>query len=87
MIAYADVAPLDPGRTSVRIGSPGYGEWRTIDDGGRVTVRDAKAWFLYDMNLALLDHGMADGTGMRAPKDGLLLVFGDPGDRVGVTLR
>ena len=87
MVAYADVAALGTGRTNVRIGTSGYGEWRTIEDAGRVTVRDADAWYLYDENLTLLDHGMRDGTGVRAPKGGLLLVFGDPGDRVGVTLR
>ena len=84
MVAYDDVAALDRGRTRIGIGSQGYGEWRTVDDGGRVSVRDAEAWFVYDENLTLLDHGTRDATGVRAPKAGLLLVFGAPGDTVDV---
>jgi CubicO group peptidase (beta-lactamase class C family) len=87
MVQRDRVAALDAGRNEVTIGKQGYAEWREVDEAVRISVSDAEAWYLYDEDVSLLNYGMKDATGIKAPKDSLLVVFGDSGDVVNVTTR
>ena len=75
---------LRAGRTAIRVGSQGYGEWREIVDASRITIDGADAWYLYDSDVTLVALGGKEATGLKAPAGSLLLVFGEPGDRVDV---
>ncbi len=77
MVQRDRVAALAAGRNAVTIGKQGYAEWREIDDAGRISVRDARAWYLYDEDVSLLTYGMKDATGIKAPAGSLLVVFGE----------
>lgn len=87
MVQRDRVAALDAGGNAVRIGKQGYAEWRELDDAGRISVSDAQAWYLYDGDVMLLQYGSKDATGITAPSGSLLVVFGEPGDAVSVTVR
>lgn len=87
MVQRDRVAALDTGRNAVPIGKQGYAEWRGIDDAGRIAVIDAEAWYLYDESVGLLQYGMQDAAGVKAPAGSLLVVFGEPGEAVDVVVR
>ena len=87
MVQRDRVVALDAGANEVAIGKQGYAEWREIDDAGRISVSDAEAWYLYDEDVSLITNGMKDATGVKAPAGSLLVVFGDAGDVVDVSVR
>ena len=81
------VAALESGSITVKIGPGGFAEWRSVPTTGRLSIRGAKAWKLYSSDLAFLNGGASDATGLHAPADAMLLIFGNAGDVVSVTRR
>ncbi len=83
----ATVPGLTSGPGSVSIGPEGYAEWRTVTAALAVTTSGAGAWKVLDANLALVAAGAADATAAPVPAGGYVVLFGDPGDVIGIRTR
>lgn len=86
MVKRDRVAMLPPGRHTIRIGAQGYGEWREASRAGTVSVRGADAWYVYDADLAVLSYGYRRAVDVEVPAGGMLLVLGEPGAAINLTL-
>ncbi|MBN2437171.1 MAG: beta-lactamase family protein [Deltaproteobacteria bacterium] len=91
------VLALSAATTSpVAIGPEGYAEWRSVQLGKSpisVSISGASAWRLYDKNFKTLASGGASGrpelpsrTETEQPELAYLMLFGDPGSSVMVTV-
>jgi CubicO group peptidase (beta-lactamase class C family) len=76
------VPALSEGVNTVTIHPAGYAEWRRVPAGGRITIRGAEAWKLFDPDLELLDAGAGRTTNARVKADSWVLVFSGAGDAV-----
>jgi CubicO group peptidase (beta-lactamase class C family) len=78
--------------TPVTIGPDGHAVWRAVDpsgDGVAVRFTGATAWKTFDAGFTLVGHGAGDGTATLPASGGRrhVLIFGAPGDVVGVEVR
>lgn len=72
---------------SVVIGPEGYAEWRAITATSAITITGAKAWHVYDAGMQSVSRGETGTAVAHAPGPGSrIIVFGDPGDEIGLTL-
>lgn len=87
MVKRDTVASVSNERSRVVIGPDGHAEWREVGLDGRVVIRGADAWYLYDSNGDLLRRGHSDHARVRADAQDLFVVFGAVGDTIDVRVR
>ena len=82
----ATVPVVAAGRTSVMIGRDGWAEWAKVDAASTVSVQGARAWRLASADLRPLAAGTKTMVDRAVAADTYLIVFGEPGQRVTVTV-
>ena len=83
----ATVPLLAAGSGTLTIGSEGYAEWRSVAAAATVATSGAGAWKILDADLVLVAAGAGDAAAASVPAGSYVVVFGDPGDVIGVTAR
>ena len=83
----ATVPALASGSTTITIGADGYGEWVRLLKAGRVTVAGAEGWHVYSAEVGSLASGGAAARTVAAPSGALVVVLGQPGTTVQLTVR
>ena len=82
------ITTLGLGRSTVRIGCKGFGEWFRLPASSVLTLAGARSWYLYDAQFGLKDWGMEEGTIVGAVDDGTCLgLYGAPDTTITLTVQ
>jgi len=82
----ATVPDLPRGTRTVTVGPRGYAEWLTVPKAGKVTVTGTDTWHLYDADVNVVASGAQAGP-VAAPARSYIVLLGDPGQVITVTLQ
>lgn len=83
-VLFRPASGLPPlsGSTSLTIGGEGYNEWRRLTRAGRLSIKGAQTWLVYDQSLQLRRGGRGDAAGVSVAADDILFCQGLVGDTV-----
>ena len=78
--------PPVSGNASLTIGGEGYNEWRRLTHAGRLSIKGAQTWLVYDQNFQLRQSGRGNAAALTVAADDILFCQGLPGDIVELAL-
>jgi hypothetical protein len=81
-----EVPALAGGPNTVDLGPEGYAEWRSLPGAAELTISAGAAWYLYDGDLNVVDHGSTFPATTAAPAGSYLTLMGPASSSVIVTV-
>jgi len=80
------VPVIGSGIHAVKIGPEGFAEWRKLAVLSGLGIAGASSWGLHATDLRALANGTGDATSLGAEDAGYVIVYGEPGSTVTLTL-
>jgi len=80
------VPMIGAGSHSVTIGPEGFAEWRKLATLSGLGIAGANSWGLHATDLRALTNGTGDASALGAEDAGYVIVYGEPGSTVTLTL-